>query len=253
MAFFAAIERGDAECERRVRYLCESGLLHLLAKLFAPNESFDRTVEVAVCLLVVAHQRADVRQNVAEIEVVAPRNEAILRVRKFENQHLAAWAQHAEHLFQTLAQIRKIAAAETARYRIERPVVERHGECRCFAKGDVESLRFLCTDAHHFGRQVDADNARCLVLAHDFEAQIARADGHVECFGAGTHCGGQAAAPAFVDVERQQVVERVVGAGNAIEQGANVLFLFRFVHSFGSVPNLSAKVLNKSVADEHCS
>lgn len=123
-------------------------------EVLTPAERFDTLVEVGISRLVTTDEASDKRQDMREIQVIAPADEFIRRVRELQDCDLSAGSQDAVHLAKTSIEVGEVAASEGAGDAVKRGVVKRHGlgvGVEEIYIGDFKFMiyDFLLADTHH--------------------------------------------------------------------------------------------------------
>lgn len=121
-----------------------------------------------------------------------------------------------------MVEVGKIAYAIGAGDGAESVVGKRHLQGAGFEQGDGlrhAGLRyFLCADVHHASGNVDAGNAAGFVLADYLDGKVGGAHGNIEQMVGRAQLAHGATAPPLVDIEREEVVEPIVGRGDRIKK-----------------------------------
>src|SRR3546814_907828 len=118
----AGMQRGDAEAEVAVLHIAEAGRADHRREAFLVGKAADALHEIAVGLLVLRHQSADLRQDVEAVEVVGLRQRRIAHFREFQAQKAPARLQHAIRFAQRDVDMGDIADAKGNRIGIDRAV-----------------------------------------------------------------------------------------------------------------------------------
>ena len=111
-ALGAAVDRRDAEGERVPLDVGEPGAAHSRGQIFLDRKIGDRSRKIRVRGAMTAHERADARQNVMEVQVIHRANDRRARRRELENHEARAGREHAMDLAQPAIEIGDVANAE---------------------------------------------------------------------------------------------------------------------------------------------
>ena len=146
---------------------------------------------------------------------------------------MSAGFEDAVHLTQAFVQVAEVTTAESAGDGIKRGVFKGHGLGIGMHKLDIGYWRleigdFLLTDGHHLVGEVDTCDLFGLVLTKHLNGEIGGTDGDIKHVLSGCHAGDGFATPETVNIERQTMVESVVGTGNAVKELSYMLFFFHF-------------------------
>ena len=207
--------------------VAEAGGAKLFGHRLTPYKLLDAAVEVGVGGGVFADLPADDGHYFGKIKVVKKTDDFVVGVREFENQKLSLRVEYALHLVQPEVEVGEVADAVGAGDGIEMVIGVGEGEGAALlerdAGGEAGLPDFVVAYAQHLLGEVDADDLLHLVLSHHFDGEVGGAGGHVEGVITGCKPAHGTPAPPAVGVKREQVVEPVVGARDAVEEVADVL------------------------------
>ena len=169
-----------------------------------------------------------------EIEVIQPAHQTVGGIGELQDRHLSAGSEHTIHLPQPLVQPAEVTAAESASDAVEGVVLKRHLLGVGVHETHLQPLlrTFARTYLHHPVGEVDACHLLHLAAAQHGDNQVGCTDRHIQHMRCRSHPTDGLAPPYTVDVQRQHMVQTVVGSGYAVEECAYLLFFFHMQSVF---------------------
>ena len=180
----SAINSGNTESKRCESDLRESDISQMLTHLLSPNEMFDGAIEIVISRPIPTQTSPHPRQNMREIQVIPPCQEARRGIRQLQNHQFAPILQHAVHLLQTTVKVGEIAHAKSTRDGSKRCVRKRNTKRRCLSELHLRFRKSLgdlfFPDRHHPFAEVNSDNALRFPLFEHLQRKVCRTHRHIQ-------------------------------------------------------------------------
>jgi hypothetical protein len=106
------VDGGDAERQRAPSDIGETGAPHTPRELLGNRKIRDRLWQIPVCCAMSAHESADRRQDVIEVELITRVDEGRPRRRELEDDESRTGLEHAMHFAEAGIEISDVADSE---------------------------------------------------------------------------------------------------------------------------------------------